>query len=169
MRPAASPPAHRARPAARAPWRAAVVACVVVTVSACGRADDAASRPATDAPVPAADTAVMQPVPASPATRSNASGSTPSLLPPGIPAAPAQAQWKCADQRVAVRLDATSQSLSLVHERGQLVLPRGESASGARYADSNGNEFWDKGDEATLTLSGTPPRACTPVEGGWSD
>ena len=68
-----------------------------------------------------------------------------------------------------MRLDAASQSLSLVHERGQLALPRREAASGARYADANGNEFWDKGDTATLTLSGTPLRACTRVENGLAD
>ena len=41
--------------------------------------------------------------------------------------------------------------------------------TGARYADANGNEFWDKGNTATLTLSGTPLRACTRVENGLAD
>ena len=168
MRPAA-PSGRDDRRAVRAcaPWRLAAVACLALAASACGRDDQAASGPATDPPP--ADTAVMRPAPASPATEAALPASSPPLLPPGGPATAAQTQWKCADQRIAVRLDAASQSLSLVHERGQLALPRREAASGARYADANGNEFWEKGDTATLTLSGTPPRACTRVENGVAD
>lgn len=36
---------------------------------------------------------------------------------------------------------------------GDLVLPQAVSADGGRYADSD-NEFWIKGDSATLTQSG---------------
>ena len=157
---------RRAVPAS-APGPLAAVACQALAAIACGRDDQAASGPATDPPP--ADTAVMRPAPASPATEAALPASSPPRLPPGGTATPAQAQWKCADQRIAVRLDAASQSLSLVHERGQLALPRREAASGARYADANGNEFWDKGDTATLTLSGTPLRACTRVENGLAD
>lgn len=43
-----------------------------------------------------------------------------------------------------------------------LRLPHVVAASGARYADAAGNEFWSKGEaEAQLTLQGEPPRACT--------
>lgn len=43
-----------------------------------------------------------------------------------------------------------------------LKLPRVVSASGARYADADGNEFWSKGDvEAVLTLAGEAQRSCT--------
>lgn len=43
-----------------------------------------------------------------------------------------------------------------------LKLPRVVSASGARYADAAGNEFWSKGDvEAILTLAGEAQRSCT--------
>ncbi len=42
-----------------------------------------------------------------------------------------------------------------------LKLPRAVSASGARYADASGNEFWSKGTSfALLTLAGEPRRSC---------
>lgn len=42
-----------------------------------------------------------------------------------------------------------------------LKLPHVVAASGARYADASGNEFWSKGQaEAVLTLAGEAPRAC---------
>ncbi len=40
-----------------------------------------------------------------------------------------------------------------------LRLPRVQAASGARYADTAGNEFWTK-DGALLTLRGQPRREC---------
>src|SRR5262245_15198991 len=43
-----------------------------------------------------------------------------------------------------------------------MTLPHVTSASGAKYADDKGNEFWSKGPtEATLTLAGEDPRTCT--------
>lgn len=43
-----------------------------------------------------------------------------------------------------------------------LRLPHVPAASGARYADDAGNEFWSKGDaDALLTLAGEAPRGCT--------
>lgn len=42
-----------------------------------------------------------------------------------------------------------------------LKLPHVVAASGARYADADGNEFWSKGQaEALLTLAGEAPRSC---------
>ena len=47
-----------------------------------------------------------------------------------------------------------------------LTLPQVESASGARFADGQGNEFWDKGSqEATFTLAGQEKRNCIPPPG----
>src|SRR5262249_61732913 len=43
-----------------------------------------------------------------------------------------------------------------------MTLPHVTPASGAKYADDKGNEFWSKGPtEATLTLAGEDPRTCT--------
>lgn len=80
------------------------------------------------------------------------------------PGTPVETHWQCGDQRVAARLDPASQTLTLIHERGQLALPQVVAASGTRYADANGNEFWSKGSGATLTLSGTPARECSQVQ-----
>ncbi|WP_052629512.1 MliC family protein [Pseudoxanthomonas suwonensis] len=82
------------------------------------------------------------------------------------PGAPIETQWQCDDQRVAARYDPVAQTMTLIHDRGQLTLPQAVSASGARYADDNGNEFWGRGDSATLTLSGTPARECGRVDNG---
>jgi len=76
-----------------------------------------------------------------------------------------ETQWQCGDQRVAARFDPQADALTLTHDRGQLLLPRASAASGARYADANGNEFWDHGNEAMLTLSGTPARDCVGPSG----
>lgn len=75
-------------------------------------------------------------------------------------------QWQCGDQRVAARFDNTAGTVTITHERGELVLPQATSASGARYADANGNEFWNKGAGASLTLSGTEARQCQQVGAG---
>ena len=49
---------------------------------------------------------------------------------------------------------------------GPLTLPQVESASGARYADSQGNEFWSKGEAATFILAGQEKRDCKPTAAG---
>jgi membrane-bound inhibitor of C-type lysozyme len=50
--------------------------------------------------------------------------------------------------------------LTLSGPFGERTLRPKESASGALYADDTGNEFWSKGDEATLTLDGKPQDPC---------
>ncbi|WP_372013359.1 MliC family protein [Pseudoxanthomonas sp. 10H] len=117
-----------------------------------------------DAPAVAAG-----PAPAMPAAAGTAAASPATSAPTAAAAAATSttdSHWQCGDQRVAARFDPASRSLTLIHERGQLALPAVESASGARYADANGNEFWDKADTAMLTLSGTPARECGKVAGG---
>jgi uncharacterized membrane protein len=48
-----------------------------------------------------------------------------------------------------------------------LVLAREPSASGVKYADLAGNEFWSKGEsEANLTLAGASPLQCVRVDRG---
>ncbi len=52
--------------------------------------------------------------------------------------------------------------LQLRFRGNELTLPRVASASGARYADERGNEFWSKGDDAMFTIAGQQMRNCAP-------
>jgi membrane-bound inhibitor of C-type lysozyme len=152
---------HNVRPSMRASTAARLAGAVtaLVLLGACRPA-----APETAAPAPTSPPVAEAPV----APVAEVVESAPPALPVASAATPVETHWQCGDQRVAARFDPTSQTLSLIHERGQLTLPRIESASGARYADANGNEFWDKADAARLTLSGTPARDCAKVENGWS-
>lgn len=87
-------------------------------------------------------------------------------LPPPPAATIVESHWQCGEQRVAARFDRGAGTLTLTHERGQLLLPQVEAGSGARYADGNGNEFQDRDGEASLTLSGLPARECSRVQAG---
>jgi membrane-bound inhibitor of C-type lysozyme len=121
---------------------------LAVALAACHPADN--DPPTTPAPA-AADAPAASPVP----------------TPPGDAAAPGatvrQSQWQCGDERVSARFDQATQTVTVVHSAGELMLQQAAAASGARYADANGNEFWTKGPGGTLTLSGTPARECTEV------
>jgi len=68
-------------------------------------------------------------------------------------------RYQCGD----LQLDATfaSDHVTLEWPNGQgMILPLVPSASGAKYADSHGNEFWTR-DGAMFTLAGQPLRNCT--------
>lgn len=78
--------------------------------------------------------------------------------------AAAATSWQCGDQRIAARFDKAADTVALDIEGQALALPQAVSASGARYADAQGNEFWNKGREATLTLAGKPQVHCTQVD-----
>jgi uncharacterized membrane protein len=74
------------------------------------------------------------------------------------PPEPHAQTWQCGDLRVetrfmddSVELNVTAQTFTL-HQR--------PAASGARYADEGGNEFWNKGGWAMLTLSSTRTLEC---------
>lgn len=70
-------------------------------------------------------------------------------------------RWQCGEARVdAAFAAAPTNTVTLTLGSGNLVLPQAQSASGARYADTRGNEFWNKGREATLTLAGKPAVNC---------
>ena len=67
--------------------------------------------------------------------------------------------FQCGDLVVTATFDGVG-AVDLSWTGGPLTLPKVESASGARYADSQGNEFWSKGDEASVTLAGQHKRNC---------
>jgi membrane-bound inhibitor of C-type lysozyme len=87
---------------------------------------------------------------------------------PATPAAPATADttthWQCGDTRVGAAFDTKAEKVALSLNGRMLSLPLARSASGARYADEAGNEFWTKGDSGTLTLAGEKSD-CTRAEG----
>ena len=70
--------------------------------------------------------------------------------------------FQCGDLAVSATFDGVG-AVDLSYPGGPLTLPQVESGSGDRYADSQGNEFWSKGEEATLTLAGQEKRNCTPA------
>ncbi|HEY4582939.1 MAG TPA: MliC family protein [Lysobacter sp.] len=75
----------------------------------------------------------------------------------------AVAQWKCGELVVASRFEADGTRVQLSFAGRSVTLPIARSASGARYADAGGNEFWTKGATGSLSLAGEPRRDCTQV------
>lgn len=69
--------------------------------------------------------------------------------------------FQCNELAVGATFDESSETMRLSYSGQRLELPLAVSASGARYADEAGNEFWSRGlDEATLTLAGEERRQC---------
>lgn len=80
-------------------------------------------------------------------------------------------QWQCGDRRIAAEFDnGAADNVTLDLQGKPLILPHAVSASGARYTDDAGNEFWTKGRTGTLTLAGKAPVDCTQTEAAspWS-
>ncbi|WP_158636399.1 COG3650 family protein [Luteimonas marina] len=100
----------------------------------------AACKPAQETPPPVADAPVDSEAPADAAA-------------PGMPET-ATARFRCGDLLVGAVFDNSTGHVTLSLGTRQVQLPQAVAASGARYADAQGNEFWNKGDEATLALDG---------------
>jgi uncharacterized lipoprotein YbaY/uncharacterized membrane protein len=83
-------------------------------------------------------------------------------------------RWTCGGMTFEAAFDIEGRRVELALPDGMLSLPLAISASGARYVDHRGNEFWTKGDSGTLTREGgrkldcvrqdTPPAAGSPWE-----
>jgi len=90
---------------------------------------------------------------------------TPAAAASPVSSAPAGAvvlpshSYQCGDLAVTATFDGVG-AVDLAYTAGPLTLPQVESASGARYADSQGNEFWSKGEDATFALAGQEKRTC---------
>lgn len=150
-KPIAGQARFRARDRTSAPLRMSALLAVVAALAACQH----------ETAEPSAASSAGGATPAEPTTAGDAP----------VPAAAVEygsgiigSQWQCDDEHVAARFDNTAGTVTVTHGRGELVLAQAPSASGARYADANGNEFWSKGNAATLTLSGTEPRQCRQIE-----
>ncbi len=96
---------------------------------------------------------------------------TPAAAAAPVSSAPAGAvvmpshSYQCGDLAVTATFDGVG-AVDLSYPGGPLTLPQVESGSGERYADSQGNEFWSKGEEATFSLAGQEKRNCTPAASG---
>jgi uncharacterized membrane protein/uncharacterized lipoprotein YbaY len=76
------------------------------------------------------------------------------------PVNPRVAHWECGELGVLSRFGAQGAPVDLRFNGRTLSLPSARAASGARYADGDGNEFWMKGATGRLSLAGEPPRDC---------
>nr|WP_295383318.1 YbaY family lipoprotein [Pseudoxanthomonas sp.] len=80
-------------------------------------------------------------------------------------AAVVKTQWQCGDQRIGASFDnGPADNVTLDLGDKPLVLPHAVAASGARYADTAGNEFWTKGREGMLTLAGKKKLECSQTD-----
>lgn len=69
--------------------------------------------------------------------------------------------WQCGEIGVATHYLGHADLMELSFSGRTVVLPIAVAASGARYADDAGNEFWTRGDSARLALAGEAARECT--------
>ncbi|AOL20863.1 hypothetical protein BGK55_18295 [Xanthomonas citri pv. malvacearum] len=77
------------------------------------------------------------------------------------PTLPAQTvAWRCGPRTIATRFDAATDTLQLTLEGRTLILLSAQAASGARFADAQGNQFWEPAGESTLSLAGGEALKC---------
>lgn len=129
----------------------AAVALIVLGLSACAKPAD---------PVPEAPAEDMAAVP------SGADAGAAGAAQPEAATANATASYACEGKTIAATFDNGAGTVALQLATGPLVLPQAESASGARYADKAGNEFWEHQGEATLTLAGGKEQKCVEAAAG---
>jgi putative lipoprotein len=82
--------------------------------------------------------------------KTQAAAAVPATGLPETAAQKAQHWWTCGD--VAVSTELQGEMLMLSGPFGERSLPAKTATAGALYADDKGNEFWNKGEEATLKL-----------------
>lgn len=95
--------------------------------------------------------------------------STDTATPPAAPVdttppASVITSFRCGDLLVGTTFDNTAGNVTLSWSGQRLALPQAPSGSGARYADEQGNEFWNKGDNAMLTLAGVEHPECSKTD-----
>ncbi len=73
-----------------------------------------------------------------------------------------RSQWQCGELGIDASFDTgVADQVVLVIDGRRITLPHAVSASGARYADDAGNQFWTKGNGGTLSLAEQADRPCT--------
>lgn len=73
--------------------------------------------------------------------------------------------YRCGDLSVTANFHANG-GVELGFGKTLLSLPQVVAASGARYADDQGNEFWTKGTASRFTEAGQPARDCSEAADG---
>ena len=73
-------------------------------------------------------------------------------------------QWTCDGVTFEAVFDLANERVELALPDGALSLPLAVSASGARYNDHLGNEFWTKGESGTLTRAGGKKANCVQAD-----
>ncbi|APP75421.1 MliC family protein [Xanthomonas vesicatoria] len=83
-------------------------------------------------------------------------GKTPTPAAPAAgPSLPAQSvAWRCDQRAITTRFDPATDALQLSVDGRTLTLLSAQAASGERFADAQGNQFWEHAGEATLSLAG---------------
>ncbi len=81
-----------------------------------------------------------------------------------VAAAVKPSYWQCGEVRLSADFSQPERTVLSFSGRN-LTIPLAMSASGARYADDKGNEFWTKGGSGTLTLAGEEKRECSQADG----
>ena len=76
-----------------------------------------------------------------------------------VPHGLGHALYQCGDLKVYAEFYGDGRA-TLAFDYRMLTLQQVPAASGAKYTDAAGNEFWTK-DGARLTLAGQPIRRCT--------
>ncbi|WOB25818.1 MULTISPECIES: MliC family protein [Xanthomonas] len=68
--------------------------------------------------------------------------------------------WRCGTRAITTRFDPATDAVQLSVEGRTLTLLSAQAASGARFADAQGNQFWEHAGEATLSLAGGEAVKC---------
>lgn len=125
-----------------------------LALAACSndRVDQTPANPASPPPAPAA---MQAPPPTGSLAAREAEGAPPSTI-----------SYHCDDRTYTVAYEDDGDTALMQLDGRTLTLRTTPAASGARYADDDGNVLWTKGaDEADVTVDGLPAQTCrTSVE-----
>lgn len=127
-----------------------VLTLAVMGLTACQApaGDSHPAEPASTPPPVAADTATPAPAPEAA---------------PGADGKVVNQPYACDGKAVTADFLIDKEAVRLQFDGRTLTLPQAISGSGSRYADTEGNEFWEHQGEATLTVAGGKPQTCTEV------
>ncbi|MDR1075878.1 MAG: MliC family protein [Xanthomonadaceae bacterium] len=127
--------------------------CVALLLAACQQ-NASPIKPTATGAQPATPPSTSEPASAATAEPAPAADNGATAPAPAADGNLITTQWKCGNQEFTATFDKTTNNLEFGFAGKKLVLPSAISASGARFADGDGNEFWEHQGEATLTFAG---------------